>query len=329
MNTQWHYLINQFVNVTRKNFSKTLKLSNYHDAYLNKMQTDYPTEPDWALLYNRYHPFHLAYVAAYTAWKNAGGQQKGQTLNTDQLLELLTTKVNKWDALIQSETGFEKGTASYLSIFPQGRAPFGTGGKTERVEAVNVLAENLDAYPALAAVKALVDAFYTLLDDARDTQEGAKGGTKLKSQDVDMRRVEAMTEQYRNLGFLINKTADQPLYIQPFFDLNVLRESRQSVFTGTLDPQENEAILIHTFAADDELQLTITGEPSTPAGTMVSFYLATTPNGTDSTVVQVEANAAAITIEASAFGITDYATHRYLTVINGNDMELKYVVELL
>lgn len=324
----WHYLVNQFLNRTKDNFKKALKLSNYHDAFLNTMQTDNPGDPDWATLYNRYHPFHLAYVAAYTTWKNAGGQQEGQTLNLDQFLELLVVRAAKWDALVQATDGFEKGTPAYKSIFPNGRYPFNSGAKTARVEAVNVLSQSLDGIVDLAPVKALVDAFYGQLDTARDTQEGAKGTTKTSSQQVELKRVETMTEQYRNLGFLIDKSADNPLFIEAFFDLNVLRESRQSVFTGTLDPEETEAVLIHTFAFDDEIKLEITGEDTIPAGTMVSFYLATTPGGTDSTAVQVEANAAAMTIEASAFGITEYGTHRYLTAVNPNLVETHYEVEL-
>ncbi|MCF8459473.1 MAG: hypothetical protein K9G46_02020 [Flavobacteriales bacterium] len=329
MNTTWHFLVNQFENSTSKNYAKAFKLSNYHDAYLHKMFVDHPGEPDWDLLYNRYHPFHQLYVSIYTAWKNAGGQQAGQTLNLDQLLVLLLTRVNKWDALVQAVDGFEKGTVNYKSIFPQGRAPFGTGAKTLRVEAVNVLKQNLAAYPALASVETLVDDFYTLLDNARDTQEGAKGGTKQLSQEVDEKRILAMTEQYRNLGYLINKGADTPQMIAPFFDLNVLRESRQTEFTGTLDPLENEAILIHTFVADDEMRIGIKGSATIPNGTMVNFYLASTPNGTDSTVVQVEADVLSTIIAAADFGITNYSTHRYLTVVNPNAEEMRYVVELI
>ena len=329
MDNTWHYLINQFENATIRSYPKALKLSNYHDAYLNKMRQDDPSNPDWAMLYAEYHPIHQLYVANYTAWKNEGGQQQGQTLNTDQLLKLLTAKVNKWEALIQSEVGFEKGTANYLSIFPQGRFPFSNGGKTVRVEAVKVFAKNLDAYPAMAAVKTLVDTFYTQLANARDTQLGTKGSTKQKSQEVELQRIAVMTAQYRNLGFLIYKAADKPKFIEAFFDLNVLRESRQAVFTGTLQPNENEAILIHTFAADDALQLNVKSDSSVPSATMVSFYLASVPNGTDSIAVEVEANAAPRFITATDFGISNYAAHRYLTVVNHNAMELKYEVELI
>jgi hypothetical protein len=107
----------------------------------------------------------------------------------------------------------------------------------------------------------------------------------------------------------------------------VLRDHQQVKFTGTLDAGENEAVLIHTFLADDEIELEITGD-LVPPGTTVQFYLATTPNGTDSTAVNVTANAAKITIEASAFGAIDFGTHRFLTAVNSSGVELHYVVEL-
>ena len=102
MKKTWHYLINQFANTTVTNFKKALKLSNYHDALLKKAMTENPGDPDWAFLYNRYNPLHLTYANAYTKWKKAGGTQEGQTLNLDQLLLLLITKINKWDVQVQN-----------------------------------------------------------------------------------------------------------------------------------------------------------------------------------------------------------------------------------
>lgn len=329
----WHYLVNQFLNATVDNYKKALKLSNYHDAYLKKMMDDNPMQPDWATLYNRYHPFHLAFVDEYTKWKSAGGSQKGQTLNLDQLLNLLITKVNRWDAQVQLTSGFEKGTPNFLAIFPQGHKPFITGAKTTRVSTVKELGENMQPFalanPAIATVKAEVDAFYTILDDARDTQESAKGGTKQKSAEVENKRVVVMIEQYRDLGFLINKGAEVPSFIAPFFELNVLRGHNQVLFTGTLDAGENEPVLVHTFVTDDEITLEITSAAPLPVDAQVQFYLATTAGGTDSTAVTVTANETKITIQAVAFSITEYGTHRYLTAINNTSYELHYEVELI
>jgi hypothetical protein len=333
MNLTWHYLVNQFLNATKENYKKALKLSNYHDAYLFKMMTDNPGDPDWTMLYNRYHPFHLSYVTEYTKWKTAGGIQKGQTLNLDQMLVLLINKVNKWDVAVQNVAGFEKGTPNYLTIFPQGHKPFTQGAATARINTVKVLGETLEPFAlsivAIAAIKSEVDLFYTQIDTARDNQEGAKGGTKQKSEEVENRRVELMTEEYRNLGFLINKTAEDPEAIAPFFELQVLRSHNQVLFTGTLDANENEAVLTHSFVADDELEFEITTTETVPASTNVSFFLATTPGGTDSTPVTVTVNQAKLKIQASAFGITDYGTHRFLTAVNNSTHQLHYKVELL
>ena len=328
METTWKYLINQFLVATRDNYKKALKLSNYHDAALKTVLDSDPANPDFILLYNRYHPIHLEYVEAYNKWKAAGGQQEGQTLNLEQQLELLINKVGRWDAQVQ--VVFDKKSPEYKSIFPNGRAPFNTGSSVTRVQAVQTLGIVLGTFalPPLVALKADVDAFYLSLDTTLDTQEGSKLITKERSEQLESKRILAMTEQYRNLGYWINLNAENPELIAPLFDLSILRNHRQTLFTGTLDPGENEAVLIHTFVGDDELQFELTGAAA-PAGTQVQFYLATTPNGTDSSAVNITANAAKITLQASAFGAIDFGTHRFLTAVNPSATELHYEVELL
>lgn len=328
METPWHYTSNQFLSATVDNYKKAFQLSTFHDAFLNLRMTTDPMDPDWALLYNRYRPFHVAYINEYTDWKTSGGLHEGNTLTVDQLLALLPARVDTWDSQVKALPGFEKGSAPHQAMFPLGRKPFGKGSKDARVNAVKVLADAMIPYVSLAAVMGAVNMFHSQLLAARLAQISTISDTNLKSTGVNQRRIEVMIEQYRDLGFLIDKSADLPEYINPFFNLNVLRESNQVRFTGTLDPSENEAILIHTFLADDELQLEIIAATPPPPGTMVQFYLATTPGGTDSTAVAVEANVAPTSITAAAFGIINYATHRYLTAINTNAMQLKYVVEL-
>lgn len=333
MEVIWHYLINQFLSATAGNYKKALKLSNYHDAYLLKMLTDNPADPDWSMLYNRYHPFHELFVAEYTKWKTAGGIQKGQTLNLDQLLLLLISKVSRWDVQLQNITDFEKGTTNYTTIFPQGHKPLTKGAKTARINAVKVLGENMTSFaltnPAIALLKSEIDTYYTTIDTARDTQEGAKGGTQQKSEQVETKRIDIAIEQYRDLGYLMNKGAETPLMIAPFFELQVLREHDQVLFTGILDPGENEAILIHSFVSDDELELEITGGATVPSSLQIAFYLSTTPGGTNSTPVYVQVNNGKLLIQASAFGISNWGTHRHLTAINNSASEVHYKVELL
>jgi hypothetical protein len=320
MTNQWRYLGNQFVSSTRNNYKKALKLSNYHDAKLKATKDANPGDPDWAVLYNRYHPMHTDLVAKYNAWKTAGGIQEGQTLNTDQLLILLVTKINTWDVAVQVK--YAKGTPEYKTIFPDGHYAFIGGSKDTKIMAVQTLGSLLAGYAPMAAVKAEVDAFYTTLDLARDVQEGAKGSTKTGSGELAGSVRKGMVMQYGNLGFLINKYMDDPQQVAPFFELSILREHEQVVYTGVLDAGENEAVLIHTFVADDELRIKITG-----AGE-ASFYLATAANGVNSTAVKVNETEHK-TIAASAFGISDYGSHRYLTAVNNGAVPLDYEIHLL
>ena len=320
MKNNWHYLVNQFLNTTRDNFKKALKLSNYHDAELKTVMDANPGDLDFAELYNRYNPLHLDLSAKYNAWKTSGGIQEGQTLNIDQLLALLVTKINRWDVSVQVE--YAKGTPEYKTIFPDGHYPFIGGSKDTKIMAVQTLGSLMAGYAPLAAVKAEVDAFYTTLDDARDVQEGAKGTTRTSSGELSGAIKKGMVMQYGNLGFLMNKYMDDTLLVAPFFELSILRDHEQVLYTGVLDAGENEAVLIHTFVADDELRIKITG-----AGE-ASFYLATAANGLNSTAVVADATEPK-TIAASAFGFADYGTHRYLTAVNNGAVPLDYEIHLL
>ncbi len=310
----WFFIDNQFLNVTARNFKRAVKLSNYHDAALKKLSLELPVNPDIVALYNRYHTAHLQLVADYNAWKAAGGTQEGETLNVTLNLKLLLKKVKRWEA--QVLLVYDPDTPRYKAIFPNGRSPFGsTKSIQERIDAVNALSIAIGTDAALAATKAEVDAYYITLDDSRDTQESSKATTKGGSNAVNASRMEAMKLQYSDVGYFIYNWYQNPIDIAPLFDLDTLRENRQSIFTGTLTPNENKAVVTRTLLADDDLVLEVFG-----TGT-AKVYLATTANGTDSTPVTVTGDAAKLNITAAAFGITDYGTHRYITIVNQSGTE--------
>lgn len=321
MNRKWKYLENQFLIVTNGNFKKAVKLSNYHDAVLKgKSLADTQLVP----IYTRYHALHLALVQEYTSWKSAGGSQEGQTLRIEQMLEAAYGKMALWDITIQS-TGadYMKGMPNYLAIFMDGRKPFTTHTIDSRVNAYDTLAKNMIPFPALAAVMADVEATFVALDEARDTQLAAKGIVKTGSANLEAARIEAMTMQWRNLGFAIDIFGDKPKYIESMFDLTTLRESPQRVFIGTVDPLENKAVLVHTFLADDQLRI------KNKSNTALLFYLASEANGIDSTYYRAEPNTN-VKIMASEFGTLDFTAHRYLTAVNeSNNGTAHYEVEEL
>jgi hypothetical protein len=317
----WQYLIIQFLNATKHNFKKAVKLSNYHDADLNLKKA---SEPLLVPIYNRYHLLHQALINEYNAWKSAGGMQEGQTLNLDQLLEDAVKLLPQWEVDVQAAgPAFLKGTPNYVTIFPDGRKPFTTGSLDIRILAFKTLSTNMSPFVPLAALATTVMTTYTNLDGARDAQEGAKGTVKTDSGKVETARVNAMTMQWRDLGFSMDAFWDKPNYIESMFDLTTLRESRQHIFTGTLDPSENEGVLIHTFLGDDKLRLKSNGNAT------INFYLSNVPNGTNSTPVVVGPNIELET-EISAFNVPDYGTYRYLTAVNQSVSDsTQYIVEVL
>jgi hypothetical protein len=313
----WKYIDNQFEVATRTSYKKSLILSNYHDAALLTRQG---VNPAYAPIYDRYHPLHLELVAQYSAWKSAGGAQQGQTLSLEQQLAASYDKVDDWDVAVQ--VVYRKTTPQYKAIFPDGRKPFRRGSLEQRINAFKTLGINIGADPALATVKAQVDAAYDMLDEIRDAQQGAKGNVKDGSSMLDAARVAAMDMQYRNLGFVMDTfypTRETECAI--IFDLQTLRESDQRTFTSTLDPEETEQLLVHTFLPDDVLKAKIdTNGP-------ISLYLASTPGGINSTAV-VLSSTAEVSIPVSAFGDIDLATHRYLTAVSAADAVTKLRITL-
>lgn len=317
----WKYLNNQFLTVGERNFKKAIILNNYHLSALQKAKTANPNDAEVDKMLTRYTPLANQLVTEYGEWKNLGGIKQASTLNVEQLLATLPTKLNLWDPAIQSK--FVKTSPQFKAIFPNGKSGLSKGSKEDRVIAIKNLGIALTGIAELATIKTQVDDFYTQLEVARAAQLGNKSAASKGSEAVARAVAAAMTMQYRNLGLLIDKYYDNPQIIETYFDLATLQESTQTSFTGTLDPSENEAVLVHSFMAGDELRLKIIG--NAPA----RFYLSNTPNGINSETVQVAGNTQLVT-DVAEFAVPNYTTYRYLTVVNqSNSVTTKYEVEVL
>ena len=301
----WKYIDNQFAVATAKNFKKALILSTYHDAAL---QARIATQPILERLYDRYHPLHLEMESQYSTWRSAGGAQQGQTLGLEQQLELTLDQLDGWDVSIQ--VVYRKTTPRYKAIFPDGRKPFRRGAIDQRINAFNTLSMNIGADGDLAAVKAQVDAAYSTLNELRDGQQAAKSNVKGGSSELDAACIAAMNMQYRNLGFVMdNFFEDRETECNMLFDLQTLRESEQTSFTTTLDPEETEAILVHHFLSSDQLRCRIDTDGP------ISLYLGSSSGATNSTAAIIS-SPAEVLVPLSAFGPVDLNVHRYLTAVS-------------
>ena len=317
----WKYSSNQFINSTDRNYKKGLILSNYHNATLEKAKINHPTDTDIDKMYTRYHPLALLLANEYAKWKQLGGVKEASTLNIEQILATLQSKMDVWQPAIEGK--FVKTSPEFKAILPNGRSGLTKGNKEEKIVAVKAFSKSLENIAALATTKTAVDAFLAQIETARTAQLGSKSAVGEGSNVVANAVAACMVMQYKNLGLMMDKYADNPTLIENYFDLQTLQESTQTSFTGTLDPSENEAILVHTFTAGDQLSLKIIGDA--PA----KFYLSNTANGVNSELVQVAANTQ-ITVDVTEFAVPDYHTYRYLTAVNtSNSITTKYVVEVL
>ena len=319
MELLWKYVDNQFILVTRDSLKRAVTLSTFHDNALLSLSVTYPA---LLPLYTRYHPLHLALVAAYNKHTSSESLQQGETLSVAQ--EYAVSK-----ALLSEEwlpailLIYKKTTPRYKALFPDGLTPFNKGGIDEKIAAFNVLSENIGTDAALATIKTAVDSNYASLLLARSTQSSAKTTTSDNSTASEEARVAAMTMQYRNLGNIMDNFYDtREKMCGLVFDLVTLRENPQTIFTGSIAEGATDNILAHTFLAADQFAAKIVGAGS------FKLYLSTTPTGTDSTAVPMTANIKK-TITASSFGVSDYANHRYLVVVSQSAEAASYRVQLL
>ena len=315
----WKYVDNQMEISTRNSLRKAVIMSTFHDNALLSLSTTYPA---LLPLFTRYHPLHLALVAASNSHSSAGSLQQGDRLTVEQEFaiskSLLTEEWMPAIVLI-----YKKTTPRYKAIFPNGLKPFNSGGIDEKIAAFDVLGMNIGTDAALATIKTAVDSNYVSLLADRATQSAAKTTTSDGSTASEEARVAAMEMQYCNLGNIMDNFYDtREAMCALVFDLVTLRENPQTIFTGGIVSFATEEIMAHTFLPADQIAAKITGSG------FFNLYLSSTPTGTDSTAVPMTANIKKF-FAASSFGVTDYATHRYLVVVSQSADAANYRVQLM
>lgn len=223
MKLTWHYSINQFIVRTKNNNRRALELSLYHHAVLKQSVQDHPLDTDFAVMLARYAPVHQQFVDAYTSRNKEDGHMQGRTLGMKQQLTALRKHVDTWSAMVQV-AGFERGSEVFVALFPHGRIIFSNGATDERIANVGALALAMQPHAGLNAARTLVEAYHQQLEATRREQVGFKGGKKYWAAKTETARKAVLTEQYRNLGRLMEKFADTPTMIEPFFKLKELRQ---------------------------------------------------------------------------------------------------------
>lgn len=219
----WKYAQNQFLSVTDGRRPLMLTIGADHTAKL-QAKLGSPADPDVQTCIDRVQPQYDDFQLKMVTFDVRSGTRKGQTEMVEALLqELVSQRVPTWDATVQ--LAYLPSTPQYTQIFPDGRAPFGSGKKDERILAVQTLAMRLAAFAEFATLQSSVEMFYASLDSARDTQQGSEGEIKSASDAAELARVALAIGLFANVGTLMAKHAAEPWRLEEYFELQLLRTS--------------------------------------------------------------------------------------------------------
>lgn len=300
--TTWSPTLNTFLINTENNYHRALQISQYLNDKLDATKAD----ADILVLYNHFHPLHLAYTDAYNQWESQIGAQISSTNTLSGLLRGITTQVNTWKYAFYA-AGFLPSTPTYIACFPNGVSPFQRGTQLERIQAVKQLSLAMTGITALAATKTSVDNYFTSLNTALTSQQGKIGTTKNLSDAVELARQTMCVGQYWCLGGLMQKYAAFPDTIANFYAITLIQNNAQTDFTGHILGGKMSKIAKRTLVAEQSIHLYNLG--SVP----IRFYLATNPTDAQTTVIDVPPMSDK-TVTADQLG--DVTTQHYLMVYN-------------
>jgi hypothetical protein len=314
----WNYLNNTFLVITEESYRTAKKLGDYTLAALQAKNSDPVIGP----LATAFKPYVDNFNAAYNNWLSKLGVQKSFTSDLMVNLKLLSSyKIKQWDIAIQGQ--FLEGSTKYISILPNHRTPFQNGSQEDRLAACDALSIALTGITALATTKTDVDAFIVTLKASFNAQKGSLSNTVTNSDNLDTARINMCIELYSILGKLMSIYKTKPTDAQQFFDMETIRNHEQTLFKGTLHPNELELILTHTF--EDGEQIRLVNKGATPLR-FALLPLATSVMDEATSFQEVAPNDEDI-ITVSSLG---NLANRFLKVLNTDDTTgNKYSVMLL
>ncbi len=236
MAREWIFGINTFEVQTRSSFKKMLSLTLDH---YGKLARAADLSPNFVPLRDDYKPLHDAFQNIYSSWKGAEGSHEGSTLDIEGLLAQLNTEIKKWEGTVRYV--FPEDTPNERSIFPNKRVPFQSGTYEQRISAVKTLTEKLatfTAQPLLLTLSTAVLSFYNTIEAVRLSQTGDEISISQQSSFLENQRITCAIGMYGNLGRIMYLFRQNPVDVEKFWDMSLLRNIPASAYTEelTVDP---------------------------------------------------------------------------------------------
>jgi len=296
----WSFIQNPFLVATENSYINAIRISSYHNSALAANKS----EPFIQALAASFKPLHTNLTRIHATCLSQESKQQAETLNVKQFMKLLAgTKIQEWDIIIQSR--YKQNTPAYKELLPNRRLPFQRGRQIQRLSAVKALTSAIGSDESLSVVKADIDNFYEEFDRAYNNKLKEATNRRAHS-DLEAARIVMCDAQYANLGALMQKYSSTPQVIAQYFDLQAIRRSSQTLFTGHIKAGEVHFIAKRTFKDTDKIKLFNAGT------TQLKFYLARAKDRQPDAVF-LSLDAGEQTVLASELGNLD---NKYLMVLN-------------
>lgn len=215
----WSYLQNPFENVSKRNKKNMYLMATDHFDKLFARSSDATI----AALYNYGKPYFDDFKAQYSKTQNVNAIYQMHTLEVQTLLKKLQSKlIRQWDTKIQ--VVIDKKLPDYLSLLPKGRTPFQTGAIELRINNVKALANQLENYPSLAALRAEIDDFHAQLLQLRSEQQGAEYLVQSNLVTLEKTRADLAQAMHSILAGLIQRYIGNLGVVESFYELKYLRQ---------------------------------------------------------------------------------------------------------
>ena len=219
MKRDWMPSLNTFEINTRGSHKKAIIL--FTDS-VSKIKNEI-SDPAIAALFAEIEPVFHQYEQRYQEKQLVDNTYESKTMGFEAILTRLSTEIKRWEGKVRAE--FIEDTPEEHSIFPNKRSPFISGTYENRRAAVAVLAAKLQEFPMFQNLSVEVRAFYTEMEQLRDTQQQMEGKSAQLSDLLEEARIEMCEELYGALGVLMHKHRKAPTNICRYFDLSLLRKT--------------------------------------------------------------------------------------------------------
>ncbi len=184
-------------------------------------------------LYAIFHPLCVDFDAKYLAWSSLRSSNPGKTMSVKDLLaELSSLNIRTWDLEIQAV--YAQTSSKYKELLPHRRTPFQEGKTALRLEAIANLLVAIGTDATLAAVKAEILAFQTLLVNAMATSSTQTTAIGTASANLITSIIKGAAGMMCVFGGLLKKYYLSLPTVDTFFPVAMLLKIMQTDFTVTL-----------------------------------------------------------------------------------------------